>query len=83
MSQFYGTVTGQGKTTATRRGSKNSGITTVAATWDGAIRVHVWQDRDGKQRWTVEMVPWQGQGESHHIAAGTLPIERHPFTTEG
>jgi len=60
MSHFYGTLEGsRGK--ATRRGTKNSGITTHAAGWGGAIRVDVFE-RDGVDHYRVTLVPWQSGG---------------------
>ena len=38
MSHFYGTIRGQAGQ-ATRRGSKSSGLTTEAASWNGVVRV--------------------------------------------
>jgi hypothetical protein len=74
MSQFYGTVRGQAATTATRRGSKSSGITTHAAGWRGAIRVDVFASEDGTEdRYLVTLTPWQsGGGQSSILAEGVL-----------
>lgn len=41
MSHFYGIVNGAGKTEATRRGHKTTGIETIAASYAGAIQVEV------------------------------------------
>lgn len=46
MSMFYGSVTGQARTTATRRGSRSSGITTSAQSWSGSVIVGLYE-RDG------------------------------------
>ena len=74
MSHFYGTLDGMARTTATRRGNKNSGITTYAAGWSGAIRVTVWHDDDtGKDKFCVDLVPWQSSGGySKELANGEL-----------
>ena len=72
MSQFYGTLRGQAKTTATRRGGKSSGILTQAASWAGAIEVSVHLDNDGKERFDVYQIPWKGKGVHRHIASGIL-----------
>lgn len=37
MSVFYGQVSGQAETTASRRGSYNSGIRVSAQSWDGSL----------------------------------------------
>jgi hypothetical protein len=72
MSQFYGTVKGQAASEATRCGGKASGITTHAAGWSGAIRVDVFADTDGADRFRVELVPWQSSGGSSRVLAEGL-----------
>jgi len=74
MSQFYGTIDGQSRTTATRRGSKASGIVTHAASWDGAVRVTV-HDRGGVDWATVELVPWHGAGTHRVLYDGPVSGE--------
>ena len=71
MSQFYGTLDGQARTVATRRGSKKSGITATAASWSGAVRVSV-SDEDGEERFDVYMVQWHGRGECKLLATGVI-----------
>lgn len=73
MSHFYGTVTGQAKTKATRRGAKSSGLTTVAASWGGAVSVRIWHDEEtGEDRYAVSQVPWHGVGVNAPIAEGVI-----------
>jgi hypothetical protein len=73
MSHFYGTLTGKAKTTATRCGTKNSGIVTYAASWGGAISVRVYYDeRTGTDRYTVTQEPWHGKGVSRVLAEGVI-----------
>ena len=69
MSQFYGTVEGQAKTTATRRGSASSGITTYAAGWSGASRVDGFEGEDGEDRYLVYLVPGGSSGGTHRMLA--------------
>ena len=62
MSHFYGTLQGS-------RGE----ATRCAAGWDGAIRVQVYQDHEGNDRYTVDLVPWQNSGgQSRQLADGIL-----------
>lgn len=61
MSHFYGTLQGS-RGEATRAGSKDSGLTAVAASWEGAVRVTLHHSGDGKDVATVELIPWQGAG---------------------
>ena len=71
MSQFYGTLSGQSRTTATRRGSAKSGVTTQAASYAGAIEVHAFE-LDGKEHFRVSMIPWQGAGDRETLCSGLL-----------
>jgi hypothetical protein len=72
MSKFYGTVEGN-RGEATRCGTPKSGITTQAASWKGAIRTVVFVDDQGRDAYRVEMIPWQGAGESRVIETGVFP----------
>jgi hypothetical protein len=74
MSHFYGTLAGcRGE--ATRCGSKESGITTHAASWDGAVRARVY-DRNGVGWTTVELVPWHGSGKNRLLYDGPVSGKR-------
>lgn len=70
MSQFYGTLSGQAGT-ATRRGSKNSGLRTIAASWEGAVQVDLYE-RDGKDYARVSLVPWHGHGVTRELFNGPV-----------
>lgn len=71
MSHFYGTLQGS-RGEATRCGTKNSGVTTHAPGWRGAIRVDVYE-RDGVDRFDVVRQAWQGSGgNSVTLASGEL-----------
>jgi len=54
MSRFYGTVTGQARTTATRRGSAAKGLRTTCAGWDIGVECYAF-DAEGKDRIAVVM----------------------------
>jgi len=72
MSHFYGSVQGN-RGDATRGGSKASGFDTVAASWDGSIRVWLYHDEEtGKDMYKVSQEPWRGHGISKPIAEGVL-----------
>lgn len=72
MSHFYGTLQGQAGE-ATRRGSKNSGVATIAASFKGAIKVDLWYDEaDGKDHFLIFQQPWHGAGVSELIADGVI-----------
>jgi len=69
MAQFYGTIEGQARTKATRRGSKKSGLRTVTASWNGAIEVYFYHE-NGKDYFEINHIPWKGQGENKTIQRG-------------
>lgn len=72
MSHFYGTIEGtRGK--GTRCGSKASGLTVHAASWDGAVRVQLLHDAaTGKDMAEVSLIPWRGRGATHMLYAGPV-----------
>jgi len=75
MSHFYGKLDGTGP--ATRCGTKKSGITSHAAGWQGAIRVEVWHDSEGKDQFAVYLAPWEGSGGTTALLAeGELDANR-------
>lgn len=72
MSRFYGTVSGQGRTEASRRGGTKSGLVTYAAGWGGAIKTEVYDD-NGVDMFRVILVPWQNSGgDAKVLATGRL-----------
>ena len=48
MSKFYGTVVGQAKTEATRRGSDRTGIRASVQSWDGSLVSKLNYNHEGK-----------------------------------
>jgi hypothetical protein len=75
MSHFYGTVQGnRGK--GTRGGSKESGMTTYCASWEGAVMCQAWHDKGSKMDMVrVEKVPWHGAGENKTLYIGPIGSE--------
>lgn len=75
MAHFYGTIKGQAGE-ASRRGNEKSGLTAVAASWRGAVRVSLWVDPDtGADMYSVNLIPWHGAGVSKCIARGIVGEE--------
>lgn len=70
MAHFYGTLQG-GRGEATRLGHVNSGIETVAASWEGAIRVRLYI-KDGEDWADVQMCTWRGHGENATLYRGPV-----------
>lgn len=73
MSHFYGTIKGQ-RGTATRAGTKTSGLVTHAASYKGAIRVHLYVDAQGNDCFKVEQTKWQGAGVERTLAEGKVGV---------
>ena len=72
MSHFYG-VLGGSRGEATRCGTKKSGLVTYAASWNGAIRTHIWHDHQiSKDRYEVWEAPWKGAGNSKLLSKGII-----------
>ena len=81
MAHFYGMTQGF-RGAASRLGGKESGLTTTAASWSGAIRVELRHDAaTGKDKFVVTQTPWHGCGVSEIIASGTIgePAPRTPL----
>ena len=75
MAHFYGSVEGRAQTEASRLGTKDSGITTEAASWNGAIRVTFWHDAtEDVDRYQVNMIPWNEVGKSRVIESGIVGV---------
>ena len=54
MSKYYGQVSGQARTTASRRGSAASGIKSSVQSWDGSIIMYLRDTRHGENQLRVE-----------------------------
>lgn len=84
MSHFYGTLRGQARTQATRRGSKNKPLTTIAASWQGAVTVELlFNEKTGQDIAHVYLRPWHGQGTNKTLYLGPVgeyqPIDTLPI----
>lgn len=72
MAHFYGTLQGA-RGEATRGGSKQSGIETYTASWEGAVNVRLWYDKDANADMAeVSLVKWHGRGASHVLYHGPV-----------
>lgn len=71
MSHFYGTLQGT-RGEATRCATKKSGLTTTAASWDGAIRTTLYVNEQGENCYRVEQVQWRGSGVYQVLAEGVV-----------
>lgn len=70
MAQFYGTVEGsRGK--GSRIGHKTSGLETVAASWQGAVKTVLYH-KNGTDYARVSLIPWQGNGTDRLLYDGPV-----------
>lgn len=69
MAKFMGTVQGE-RGEASRLGHRS--ITTVAASWSGAVETTLSEDKDGRIWVTVQTIPWQGHGRHNLLYDGPL-----------
>jgi hypothetical protein len=74
MSHFYGQLQG-GRGAVTRTGTKNSGLSITAASWNGAINTVLYQNSDGKDCYRVVQTPWHGRGTTKVLAEGVIGEE--------
>ena len=73
MSHFYGTIRGKAKTAATRCGTKASRLETIAASWQGAVKVSLSHDETtGRDMASVELMPWYGSGTFRVLYRGPV-----------
>jgi hypothetical protein len=71
MAHFYGIVSGRGRTTASRVGRKATGLQTTAASWQGAVKVSLYE-RAGVDHALVELTPWRGAGVTRVLYDGPV-----------
>jgi hypothetical protein len=70
MSHCYGVLNGS-RGEATRCGTKSSGMTATAASWQGAVSVSLYE-RDGIDYARVSLTPWQGAGTDRVLYDGPV-----------
>ena len=70
MAHFYGRLKGA-RGEATRCGHKSSGLYIAAASWQGSVRVTLYE-RDGIDYATVYLDPWQGIGTHRVLYEGPV-----------
>lgn len=83
MAKFYGKLQGN-RGQATRCGTKSSGITTVAASWEGAVEVNIWHNsKEDRDMVEVCMRTWEGCcGESKVLYRGPVGEYKNELSGE-
>lgn len=72
MAHFYGSIKGS-RSRVMRLGRKESGMETVALSWQGAVRVFLFHDdATGQDMARVTMEPWNGAGRYHLLYHGPV-----------
>ena len=79
MAHFYGTLKGA-RGEASRLGTKSSGLRTVAASWQGAVDVWLYE-KDGRDYASISLMPWRGAGKDVAIYDG--PVDGADLTSLG
>lgn len=70
MAHFYGLIQGS-RGQVTRLGTKKSGLGLIAASWEGAIRVTLFE-QDGTDHARIECIPWEGAGTKRTLYSGPV-----------
>lgn len=70
MAHFYGTLNGSRGPTS-RCGTKNSGMITQTASWEGAVKVYLWES-EGVDMARVSLIPWHGAGVNRTLYDGPV-----------
>jgi hypothetical protein len=78
MAHFYARIAGR-RGPASRLGTRSSGIEATAASWQGAVRVRLYE-RDGVDMADVSLIPWHGNGR--HVALYSGPVAGAPVALE-
>ena len=75
MAHFYGTLQGS-RGLATRMGTKGSGVTTYAASWQGCVIASVYyNEKTGQDMARVELGTWHGSGTNRILYEGPVSGE--------
>jgi hypothetical protein len=70
MAHFLGALRGA-RGPASRLGTKSSGLTVTAASWQGAVETDLYE-RDGIDFARVALKPWHGSGTSKVLYDGPV-----------
>ena len=75
MAHFYGTLKGS-RGEGTRCGTRDGGMTTICASWQGAIQSYAYYNESTGEDWVrVSMRTWNGRGDTFLVYEG--PIGRY------
>ena len=73
MAKYYGTLSGQGQTDATKTGTAKTGIFCQLASWDQSLSLRIWHDPETKQdMFSLYKMPRKGKGQTKHLISGLL-----------
>ena len=72
MAHFYGSVQGAKGEAGHRLGTANSGLTTICASWDGAVYCRAYVDDNGTDCVRITFERWHGRGSTGVIYDGPI-----------
>lgn len=78
MSHFYGVLNGN-RGRATRQGTKQSGLKTIAASWKGCITMELYIDEQGRDCFVVRQDTWHSVGIMQEIAKGIIGVSSEEY----
>lgn len=85
MARYLGRVSGS-RGPAQRLGGAGSGLTTIAASWQGAVKVTLFPEPgsvSGEKDWCrIELIPWQFAGSQECLYVGPVSGIRRVGLTE-
>ncbi len=70
MAHFYGRLKGT-RGEATRCGTASAGLTTICASWNGAVECNAYT-KDGIDYVQVQLREWHGKGMHHILYDGPI-----------
>ncbi len=70
MARFYGVVSGRARSPASRLGT--GALRTVAASWQGAVKVSLYIGADGSDYALVQLSKWHGAGTDRLLYEGPV-----------
>ena len=77
MAHFYGSVKGN-RGEVSRCGSKNSGYTSHAASWEGAVVVNLFFNEEAQEDW-AEVCLTKHKNKGRNITLYFGPVSGHDF----
>ena len=73
MTHYLTKCSGRAPSTASRLGTKKTGVSAIVASWVGSCRITIiWNEKKQEDVLLVELQPWHGSGVNHVIYEGSI-----------